>query len=85
MNWCVLLRTSDLQHCVQSFFYFAYFTEALCSCRSYRWSAFSIGSLYALQTYAYVIRLFQVFRKAVKQVADKSIQFGPPIFHFFFK
>jgi len=31
--WCVLLRTSDLQHCAQSFFYFAYFTEAPCSCR----------------------------------------------------
>ena len=27
MNWCVLLRTSDLQHCTQSFVYFAYFVD----------------------------------------------------------
>ena len=35
MNWCVLLRTSDLQHFAQSCFYFAYFIEVFCSCRSY--------------------------------------------------
>jgi len=34
VNWCVLLRASDLRHCAQSFSYFAYLIEALCSCRS---------------------------------------------------
>jgi len=37
-----LVRTSNLQHCAQSCFYFAYFIEVLRSCRSYRWSPFSI-------------------------------------------
>ena len=52
VNCCVLLRTSDLQHCAQSCFYFAYFIDVICSCRSYWWSAFSIGSLHAFWTYA---------------------------------
>jgi len=47
------------------------------------WSPFSIGSLYEFWTYAWVVRLFQLFSKAVKQVGDKSLQFCPPICYFF--
>ena len=63
--------------------FFAYSIEVPCSCRSYLWSVFSIGSLHAFWTYTSVVRLFQLFSKAVKQVGDKSLQFGPPICYFF--